>query len=831
MESLMEDKVSRRVDIDEEMQHSFLDYAMSVIVARALPDARDGLKPVQRRVLYSMYDLGLAPGSAYKKSARIVGEVLGKYHPHGDVAVYEAMARMAQDFSMRYCQVDGQGNFGSIDGDPPAAIRYTEARLTPYSMQLLEQIDRNTVDYADNFDGSLKEPMVLPSALPNLLVNGANGIAVGMATSIPPHHLGEVIDALAFLLNKWEKIDDLSVSDLMKFIKGPDFPTGGIILQEKDEDSLLSAYATGKGRVLVRARAEVEEMARGRSRIVISEIPYQVNKSFVIERIAEIVRDGGLEGISDLRDESDRQGLRIVIELKQGASAEQILKELYKRTALQTTFSINMMALVNGEPRLLTLKQALKVFLEHRIEVVRRRNIFDLEKAKQRLHIVEGLRVAIQFLDEIIRIIRGSADTDVAKERLIKKFKLTQIQAQSILDMPLKRLAALERRKLEDEYKQLLLTIKELENILRSPRKLRSAVMDELLQEKEKFIENRRTHIISLKHGESAAEKLTTTEMISERDCWIFVDDQQKVGRIEKDELPKELTKTKQKFILQANNTSVLYFIDQKGACGAIAAHLIPEHTEKTGGIEISRLLPFLKDDVIRAVFAISAKRDEDSPQYVTCVSELGMVKRSAVLDIPGAFSHLFTLVKINEDDSLMTALLSRGDENLLLITSDGMGIRFEEEEIRAMGLAAAGVSGIKLKEGSFVVAAAMVDDSEEVMIVDNCGRAWRMPVTDFPLQGRYGQGVTISKMKEDDWMIGMLKSKHAATGQVIRRRLLPGIVRISDAPLIKRGQSGKPVITVKSDDDLIGVTLIDSYKSALVKKPRNQSPARKSPQ
>ncbi|HQN45298.1 MAG TPA: DNA topoisomerase 4 subunit A, partial [Anaerolineaceae bacterium] len=441
----MEVGLVRKIDIDHEMQQSYLDYAMSVIVSRALPDARDGLKPVQRRILYAMYDMGLRPDSAYKKSARIVGEVLGKYHPHGDVAVYEAMARLAQPFSMRYPLVDGQGNFGSVDGDPPAAMRYTEARLTAYAIDLLAQLDRNTVDFTRNFDDTLSEPAVLPAAIPNLLVNGASGIAVGMATNIPPHNLGEVVDALIFMLRQWEQMEDISVADLVKFIQGPDLPTGGIILQDHDRNDLLSAYGSGRGRVILRGRVHLEEMSRGRDRIIITELPYQVNKSALIERIAELAREGDLEGIADLRDESDRQGMRVVIELKAGADEQKILRELYRRTPLETTLSLTLLALVDGEPRLLTLKQALRVYIEHRLEVVRRRSEYDLAKAKQRAHILEGLRIAINNLDEIITLIRNAPDVETAHARLVKKFKLSDVQAQAILDLMLRRLAALER--------------------------------------------------------------------------------------------------------------------------------------------------------------------------------------------------------------------------------------------------------------------------------------------------------------------------------------------------------------------------------------------------
>ena len=445
----------KKIDINQEMQQAYLDYAMSVIVSRALPDARDGLKPVHRRILYAMYDMGLRPSSGFKKSARVVGEVLGKYHPHSDAAVYDAMARLAQDFSMRYPLVDGQGNFGSVDGDPPAAMRYTEARMASPSMNMLNDINKDTVDYTPNFDDTLKEPSVLPSAFPNLLVNGASGIAVGMSTSIPPHNLAEVIDASVYILDNWKKYDDISMEDLMQFIQGPDFPTGGAIIRDEEEDGLAKAYSTGRGRIKVQAVAHLEEMGRGRERIIVSELPYMTNKASLIERIASLVRDGKLEGISDLRDESDRRGMRIVVELARGADGRQILKDLYKRTQMQATFSIITLALVNNQPVLLTLKQALKVYLDHRIEVIRRRSEFELKKLEARAHILEGYRVALKNLDEIIEIIRKAKDTAAAQAKLMKRFKLSEIQANAILDMPLKRLSALEQKKIETEYKEV----------------------------------------------------------------------------------------------------------------------------------------------------------------------------------------------------------------------------------------------------------------------------------------------------------------------------------------------------------------------------------------
>jgi DNA gyrase subunit A len=466
----MEVGMVRQIDIDKEMQQSYLDYAMSVIVARALPDARDGLKPVHRRILHAMYTMGIRSESAFKKSARIVGEVLGKYHPHGDMAVYDAMVRMAQDFSMRYPVIEGQGNFGSMDGDPPAAMRYTEARMAPMAMEMLEDLEKDTVGFLDNFDGSLREPKVLPSAIPNMLLNGATGIAVGMATSIPPHNMNEICDALIFMLKNWSKSEKISLDELMKYIKGPDFPTGGIILSKAAETSegITAAYSSGRGKITLQARAHVEAMGRGRSRIIVTELPYQTNKSTLIERIADLARNGKLDGITDLRDESDRQGMRIVIELSKSADPEKVLLQLYKKTPMQGTFSVIMLALVDGEPRLLNLKQALSVYLEHRVEIVRRRSQYELQLAQERLHILEGLRVALKHLDEIIRLIRGSKDADVAREKLIKKFKISERQAKAILDMPLRRLAGLERKKIELEYKETQRRVKALEDLLAS---------------------------------------------------------------------------------------------------------------------------------------------------------------------------------------------------------------------------------------------------------------------------------------------------------------------------------------------------------------------------
>ncbi|NMC02643.1 MAG: DNA topoisomerase 4 subunit A, partial [Chloroflexi bacterium] len=493
------------------MRSAYLDYAMSVIVARALPDARDGLKPVQRRILYAMYDMGIRPGTPYKKSARIVGEVLGKYHPHGDSAVYEAMARLAQDFSMRYMLVDGQGNFGSIDGDPPAAMRYTEARLGKLAMEILMDIEKETVDWSDNFDNTLQEPQVLPSKLPNLLINGASGIAVGMATNIPPHNLGETVAALIHLLDNWDRREEVGVEELMEFIKGPDFPTGGIIM---GRESIVQAYATGRGKFLVRAKAEIEELRGDRFRIVVTEIPYQLNKSSLLERIAELVRSGKLEEISDLRDESDKRGMRIIIELKRDAQPQKALNRLFKFTPLQSTFGVQLLALVNNEPRILPLKRLLLIFLEHRIEIVVRRARFELRQAQARAHILEGLLIALDHLDEVIRTIRESPNVETARTRLMEGFTLTETQAQAILDMQLRRLTALERQKLLDEYEGLLKQIAYLEDLLASPLRQRAVIREELLALQESYADPRRTQIEHQAGADLDEEDFVTEERV-----------------------------------------------------------------------------------------------------------------------------------------------------------------------------------------------------------------------------------------------------------------------------------------------------------------------------
>jgi DNA gyrase subunit A len=815
----MELGLVRKIDIDREMQQSYLDYAMSVIVARALPDARDGLKPVQRRILYSMYDMGLRVDSAYKKSARIVGEVLGKYHPHGDMAVYEAMARMAQDFSMRTLLVDGQGNFGSVDGDPPAAMRYTEARLAAPALDLLADIGKNTVDYADNFDGTLTEPTVLPAAIPNLLVNGATGIAVGMATSIPPHNLGEVVDALVYMLEHYEKMDDIPVARLMEFIQGPDFPTGGVIIQQKGEEGIETAYGSGRGRVTIQARVHVEEMERGKNRIIVTELPYTVNKSTLIGRIADLAREVGrlgespLQGITDLRDESDRQGMRIVIELTKNVEPEAVLRELYKRTPMQDTFSIILLALVvgedgRGEPRMLSLKQALRVYLEHRLTVIRRRGEHDLERARQRAHILAGLLVALKNLDAVIELIKKSPDVETARARLMKRFKLTEVQANSILEMQLRRLAALERKKIEIEYKETLAHIKELEGLLKSARKMRAVAAEELLKVKAAYADQRRTQIVSLSRRTKKAP-LTTTELLPEQVVWVGVTNDGFVARSREDKPPRPSGNDAPRLLVRAASTDTLVLVSERGAAAAVAVHTLPEAGKLSEGAPFYKVTPLKEGDKLAAMFALPSKRGAlPEEACVLTVTHGGMVKKSLVSELPGPSAQTFTLVKVNDGDSLGWAALTDGGKEILLATAQGLAIRFAEEEVRPMGLVAAGVTGIKLGVGDEVVGSQILPATGEIFVIASDGKAKRVEQKDFPAQGRYGKGVIAWELPPRVTLVGLASGKGNAIITLHLAKAAPKSTRLDAAPLRKRAAvRGESVVEVKPGDAVIGVT------------------------
>jgi DNA gyrase subunit A len=822
----MELGLVKKIDIDREMRQAYLDYAMSVIVARALPDARDGLKPVQRRILYAMYDMGLRAGGSNKKSARIVGEVLGKYHPHGDMAVYESMARMAQDFSMRYPLVDGQGNFGSIDGDPPAAMRYTEACLTAPALDMLTDIGKGTVDFIANFDDTLSEPSVLPASLPNLLVNGTTGIAVGMATQIPPHNLGEVVDALVFMLQKWERLDDINVEGLMEFVQGPDFPTGGIIIQQKGEEGIEAAYGSGRGRITIQARAHLEEMERGKSRIIVNELPYTVNKSGLIERIAELVREGGLEGIADLRDESDRQGLRIVIELTKTAKPEAVLAELYRRTPMQFTFSVILLALVDGEPRLLTLKQALRAYLEHRLTVIRRRGEFDLERARQRTHILEGLLVALKNLDDVISLIRNAPDVDAARLHLMKRYKLTEIQANAILEMQLRRLAALERKKIEAEYKDTLALIRELQALLKSSRKMRLLAAEELLKVREAYGDRRRTQIVSLKKGKASRQPLTTTDLVPGQVVWVGVTDEGIIARTYDEKLPRLSGNDAPRLLVRASTHDTLYLVSARGQAAAIAVHTLPEVGKLSEGIPFNKASPLGEGERPVAAFALPAKKS-DLPEE-TCVLGVtrgGMLKKSPVSELPGPSAQAFTLVKVNEGDTLGWTMLMNGQSDVLLATAQGYAIRFSEDEIRRMGLIAAGVNGIKLGGDDEVVGAAILPQTGFVFLIASDGKAKRVEQVEFPVQGRYGRGVIAWELPPRLHLAGLAIGKGTAQVTLHLLKAAPKSARLDEAPLRKRSaRRGQAVVDVKAGDAVVGLTegwFIERYLAEV--KPRQK--------
>jgi DNA gyrase subunit A len=808
----MEVGIVRSVNINEEMQQAYLDYAMSVIVARALPDARDGLKPVHRRILFAMHEMGITPGTAHKKSARIVGEVLGKYHPHGDQAVYDAMARLAQDFSTRYPLVDGQGNFGSIDGDPPAAMRYTEARMARPALDLLADIEKDTVDFGANFDDTLVEPDVLPAAIPNLLINGATGIAVGMATSIPPHNLGEVINALIYLLDRWTQLDNVNVDDLMQYIKGPDFPTGGIILQSDEaEGGLKAAYGTGRGRITVQARVHVEEASRGRTRLIVTELPYMTNKSSLIERIAALVREGDIEGIADLRDESARDEMRIVIELSKASSADSVLGELYRRTPMQSTFSMITLALVDGEPRLLSLKQVLRVYLEHRLEVVRRRSEFDLEKARQRAHILEGLRIALANLDDIIDLIRRSRTVETAHASLRKTYKLSDEQANAILNMPLRRLAALERQKIEHEYKDLQAEIKRLQGLLKSPQKMRVAVAEELEALKGGYADRRKTQIANI-GGDAKTTVLTAHDLAEDKNVWVSVMPDGKISRTLEEKLPRLSGSAAPGWLLKVNTRDTLYLVNEKGDAAAIGVHALPETDAPLEGSSFQQLSPLRGGEPLAAVFNLPPREQRPAGWFVLTVSRGGMLKKTEIAELPGPSAQKFALVKINDGDRLGSVHLTDGKREVFLATALGMAIRFAEDEVRPMGLAAAGVLGIKLSVGDEVVGGLLLPDKDEIFFVREDGQAKRIKNKEFPKQGRYGQGVIAWKLNPGERVAGIAIGKGTQRVTLHLAKLAPKQVRLDEAPLRSRPAGGKLIQELKAGDKIVSVAAPEEY-------------------
>lgn len=745
----------KEINISQEMRSSFLDYAMSVIVARALPDVRDGLKPVHRRILYAMHDLGMHSDKPYKKSARIVGEVIGKYHPHGDSAVYETMVRMAQDFAYRYMLVDGHGNFGSIDGDSAAAMRYTEARMSKISMELLRDINKDTIDYQDNYDGSEREPIVLPARFPNLLVNGTSGIAVGMATNIPPHQLGEVIDGVLAI----SRDPGITIQELMEIIPGPDFPTGGLIL---GRSGIRKAYETGRGSITLRAKVEIEQKSNGKEVIIVNEIPYQVNKARLIEKIAELVRDKKIDGITDLRDESDRDGLRIVIEVRRDANANVLLNNLYKQTALQTSFGINTLALVDGQPKVLSLKQCLQHYLDHQRVVIRRRTEFELRKAEARAHILEGLRVALDHLDEVIALIRGSRTTDIAREGLMTQFDLSEKQAQAILDMRLQRLTGLEREKIEEEYQSLMKLIAELKAILADEEKVLEIIREELLEIKERFDDKRRTEIVS-----GGLEMIEDEDLIPRENVVITLTHNGYIKR-----LPVSTYRAQkrggrgiqgmgtneddfvQQLITTSTHDTILYFTN-KGKVYRTKGYEVPEFSRTAKGLPIINLLGIEKDEWVNAIIHVEEFVDDWSLFFTT---KDGIAKRSPLTSFANIRNNGLIALNLREEDELISVRLTDGSKEIIIGTKNGLLIRFPETDVRTMGRTATGVKGISLDKDDEVVGMEVLEEGSDILVVTKNGYGKRTPAAEYRVQGRGGKGIKTCNITDKNGSLVTMK-------------------------------------------------------------------------
>ncbi|HEY4599849.1 MAG TPA: DNA gyrase subunit A [Cerasibacillus sp.] len=743
------------VNISQEVRTSFLDYAMSVIVSRALPDVRDGLKPVHRRILYAMNDLGMHAGKAYKKSARIVGEVIGKYHPHGDSAVYDAMVRMAQDFSYRYMLVDGHGNFGSVDGDSAAAMRYTEARMSRISMELLRDINKDTIDYTDNYDGSEREPVVFPSRFPNLLVNGAHGIAVGMATNIPPHNLGETIDAVLAL----SRDPDLTIEEIMEdYLPGPDFPTAGKIL---GRSGIRKAYETGRGSITLRAKVEIEEQKSGRERIIVTELPYQVNKAKLIEKIAEHVREKRIDGITELRDESDREGMRIVMELRRDANANVVLNNLYKYTSLQTTFGVNMLALVDGQPKVLNIKESLSHYLNHQKEIIKRRTAFELRKAEARAHILEGLRIALDHLDEVITLIRNSKTADIARVGLMERFGLTEKQAQAILDMRLQRLTGLEREKIETEYNDLIKLIAELKAILADEEKILDIIREELTEIKEKYNDERRTEIVL-----GGVDFFEDEDLIPEENIVIILTHRGYIKR-----LPSSTYRTQRRggrgiqgmgtheddFVEHLVSTSThdtILFFTNKGKVYKLRGFEIPEFSRTAKGIPIINLLQVDQDEWVNAVMPVNEFSDD---WYFFFTTKHGISKRTQISQFANIRKGGLIALNLRDDDELISVKMTDGDKEIFIATKKGYIIRFSENQVRSMGRAAAGVKGITLREDDEVVSMDILEADSQILHVTNKGVGKRTPEEEYRVTNRGGKGIFTCKLPDEtDYVVSV---------------------------------------------------------------------------
>lgn len=810
------------VNLTSQMRNSFLDYAMSVIVSRALPDVRDGLKPVQRRILYGMNELGVTPDKPYKKSARIVGDVMGKFHPHGDSSIYEGLVRMAQDFSYRYMLVDGHGNFGSVDGDGAAAMRYTEAKMSKIAVEMLRDINKDTVDFQDNYDGTEKEPAVLPARFPNLLVNGASGIAVGMATNIPTHNLGEVISAIHMLMNN----PDVTVAELMKALPGPDFPTGGVVMGKA---GIRQAYESGQGSIIVRAKVEIEEQKNGKQRIVVHEIPYMVNKAKLIERIANLAREKEIDGITDINDETDREGMRIVIDVRRDASAEVILNNLYKMTLMQTTYNFNMLAIVKGAPKILSLKEILQYYLEHQEEVVRRRTEFDLKKAQNRAHIVAGLRIALDHIDAIINIIRSSETSELAKQRLMDDYSLSDRQAQAILDLRLVRLTGLEREKIEDEYQKLVAAIADYKDILAHQERINQIIYDELMEIQNKFGDERRTE---LQVGDIS--NIEDEDLIEEEDIIVTLTHNGYVKRLPVDEFKaqnrggrgvKGMGVHSDDFIehLVASSThDLLLFFTNTGKVFAMKGYEIPEYGRAAQGIPIINLLDVDGKEKVTAVINV-AQREDDLQKDLFFVTRQGTVKRTPVTEFKNIRSNGIKAINLHEGDELINVAIVDDDQNMILGTHLGHAATFKVSAVRSMGRSAAGVRGARLRDGDYLIGAAPLNEDDQVLVISEKGYGKKTPASEYPIKGRGGLGIkTVNVTEKNGPLAGLTTVQGDEDLMVVTDKGV--IIRFGVESVSQTGRSAIGVHLIKMDADSVVATMTKVEKETAETDPTEAS-------
>ena len=800
------------VDLSKVMRTSFLDYAMSVIVARALPDVRDGLKPVHRRILYGMNELGVTPDKPYKKSARIVGDVMGKFHPHGDSAIYESMVRMAQDFSYRYMLVDGHGNFGSVDGDGAAAMRYTEARMSKITLEMLRDINKDTIDFQPNYDGTEREPVVLPARFPNLLVNVATGIAVGMTTNIPPHNLGEVISGIHMLM----KNPDVTTADLMEAIPGPDFPTGAIVM---GKSGIRKAYETGKGTVTLRAKVEIDEQANGKQQIVVHELPYMVNKARLIERIAELAREKKIEGITDVKDESDREGMRVTIDVRRDVSASVVLNNLYKLTLMQTTFGFNMLAIVNGTPKILSLKQILQYYLKHQEEVIRRRTEFELKKAKARAHILEGLRIALDHIDAIINIIRGSQSPDVAKDRLMNEYQLSDKQAQAILDMRLVRLTGLERDKVENEYSKTMAAIADYEDILAKPERIDKIIYEELLEIQEKFGDERRTELMV---GEVLS--IEDEDLIEEENVVVTLTHNGYIKRLPTSDFKAQnrggrgvqgMGVHDDDFIEHLLTTSThdeLLFFTNVGKVYRMKAYEIPEYGRTAKGIPVINLLDISADEKIQTVINIPAdKVQTDKEMYLFFITRQGTVKRTSVSEFGNIRKNGLKAITLRDGDELINVLATDDSKNIIIGTHQGYAVSFDEKDIRSMGRSAAGVRGIRLRDNDYVIGSAILEPESKVFVISENGYGKQTAASEYPIKGRGGKGIKTTNITEKNGPLAGLTTVNGDEDiMVITDKGVMIRFKISDVSETGRATLGVRLINLGADSIVSTMTKVE---------------------